>query len=757
MVGAYSTSFYTRNPKFEVELSVIGVPAYSAEATSECPLIPGALLQLRGQWKAKASEHILCAHVLDSWWYCHPGTKKGGTSNFDEDDPFNIRDCCLRDISTASRAEESITAKANKLRKLARDHNSKFACLMADTTWLAEKQRAQKQNRDLDLGKGLVAFEANPLKWPRFEGERGSHQHIYALWRFREKSSLQWQHELVSRPLHNILKEDRSLFPEPELFMDYRIIQAGHGAASEAVQQFKAPCEFRGFLIGNPLDPSAGRFVLSPSDLPSEQLTEGKTKLRAWFQWLHVDQIIEGGTRPHLVSMRVDCFLGCHNDLSEIRPVPHCPLGRLAPAQLLFSMNFVMNVASAVKPGAQYKGIVFDHDRPDAEMQLPCDGVDIQNEVVYWVLPGQGGRCIRKSVWDFSKLPAHELAEIDSDDAYKLIGNAFKFDVLGVAGPEDIATLRQDPGTLADRNWESVEWSLPDTELTPCFWLTNRGDDDTQATAKFCWSSLERLRLDLERRSYPTPQRMRAVQDEREKSNDRVIAELSKSALFWSKFNGPSLEELKRPKLAILNAAKTTVLEQKEWLSKEDSTMSKEDQDECHQMIQFFDEGLQLIRFTDWHTIRDEHFFAADKAFFNDLIPRANMLRDRIDHRDQRLDNRLNKVMAELDCGDDPEDESVEDGKTTPKPEVARSYRRDRYGIDLDEFNWPEDCEGDCIQRVRRKPKGFKQAVEQAPRLGYKRTIVFRFAIGLFGNQCADITLRNVLVVSFLGVTSVMV
>ena len=378
-------------------------------------------------------------------------------------------------------------------------------------------------------------------------------------------------------------------------------------------------------------------------------------------------------------------------------------------------MEFMRSVANEVKAGSQYKGIVFDHDRPDTEMQLPCNGVDIQNEVVYWVLPGKGGRCIRKSVWDFSKLPSHELAEIDSCEAYRQIGNAFKYDGLGVAKPDDIANLRQNPGTLSDRNWENVDWTHPETELTPCCWITNRWDNDTQATPKFLWSSLERLRLDLERSSYPTPQKMRKAQDQREDNNDRVIGVLLKSVHFWAEISNVPLEDLGRPKPVALNAARRDLLGQKEWLTKEaNGGMSKEKQDEYCKNIEHFDEGLQALRFTDWHSIRDEHFFAADKAFFNDLIPKADMLRDRIDHREQRLNKRLNKAIAELDCELEEEHVLSEVNKEAPESEVARSYRRDKYGLDLDEFNWPEGYEGDCIGRARREPRGYMHAIEKA-------------------------------------------
>ena len=190
-----------------------------------------------------------------------------------------------------------------------------------------------------------------------------------------------------------------SLFPWPDAFLDEAIRRAGEAAARRATQKTKAPCEYRGFLIGDPSNPSTGRFVtMTSEDCQEDSKAGAKTQQRAWFEWCCVQQTLaEGGARPHFVSMPVKDFLGEHEEacghMSELRDVPFGPLGTTAPSGLLFSLGFMAAVAENVKAGTQFKGIIFDHDRPDLEMQLPRGGQDIQNVEVrvnyyYHVSPG---------------------------------------------------------------------------------------------------------------------------------------------------------------------------------------------------------------------------------------------------------------------------------------------------------------------------------------------------------------------------------
>ena len=79
-------------------------------------------------------------------------------------------------------------------------------------------------------------------------------------------------------------------------------------------------------------------------------------------------------------------------------------------------------VAANVHSGTQYKGIVFDQERAKIILQVPRDGLDIQEEPVYWVLPD--GRCECWSVQELAE--AHEddilhARDGQADDAYNNI------------------------------------------------------------------------------------------------------------------------------------------------------------------------------------------------------------------------------------------------------------------------------------------------------------------------------------------------
>ena len=184
------------------------------------------------------------------------------------------------------------------------------------------------------------------------------------------------------------------------------------------------------------------------------------------------------------------------------------------------------------------------------------------------MLPDKGGQCICKSVWELAQLPGHQLTAPDTGEAYESVGKALMYKPLGIASPDLIDDLRKFPGTLADRRWElpQIAWAMPETEVTPCFWITNSWESDTTQEPKFLWSSLQRLRMDLEKRSNPTPQKMRAVQDQREESNHRIVEALKKSEGFWHAFGGPDFERLKHPTQDVLEAAEAMVARQKQWL-----------------------------------------------------------------------------------------------------------------------------------------------------------------------------------------------
>ena len=60
-------------------------------------------------------------------------------------------------------------------------------------------------------------------------------------------------------------------------------------------------------------------------------------------------------------------------------------------------------------------------------------------------------------------------------EAYKAVGRALEWDVLGVAQDEaEMAQYREEVGTLADRRWESLTFLMPEKEVTVLFFCIFR-------------------------------------------------------------------------------------------------------------------------------------------------------------------------------------------------------------------------------------------------------------------------------------------
>ena len=83
-----------------------------------------------------------------------------------------------------------------------------------------------------------------------------------------------------------------------------------------------------------------------------------------------------------------------------------------------------------------------------------------------------------------------------SDEAYKAVGREMSWDILGTAVDENhLAELRDQPGTLLERRWETLSWAMPEKETDPCWWLLNDTDEDKSNAPSFLSRSLACLRL----------------------------------------------------------------------------------------------------------------------------------------------------------------------------------------------------------------------------------------------------------------------
>ena len=107
------------------------------------------------------------------------------------------------------------------------------------------------------------------------------------------------------------------------------------------------------------------------------------------------------------------------------------------------------SVAANVHPGVQFKGTAYDQERAAIVEQLPHEGVDVQDEPLYWVLPD--GRCECWSVRKLQEAQPDELLHASEDtleEAYTAVAEQFGYEILGKASDEHIDALRAEPAHL---------------------------------------------------------------------------------------------------------------------------------------------------------------------------------------------------------------------------------------------------------------------------------------------------------------------
>ena len=114
--------------------------------------------------------------------------------------------------------------------------------------------------------------------------------------------------------------------------------------------------------------------------------------------------------------------------------------------------------------------------------------------------------------WSLERLAsatADELAAEDGVAEYEAVAAELGFRYLGATSKSDgLTELLADPGTLAERRWEQIQFELPESGLAGCWWLTNptgrapaqtepEQEDPGVKTPKFLWQSLSVLEAEL--------------------------------------------------------------------------------------------------------------------------------------------------------------------------------------------------------------------------------------------------------------------
>ena len=126
---------------------------------------------------------------------------------------------------------------------------------------------------------------------------------------------------------------------------------------------------------------------------------------------------------------------------------------------------------------------------------------------------------------------------------------------------------------------------------------------------------------------------------------------------------------------------------------------------EYKQIVASTEKALERLSMLDWHAIRDEKFFCAPPALYNELIPKAMELGGRICDNEERRARRLERALAEARREEGEEAEEGDEEVVEEPPAPAR--RVDKYGLRLDEFLGKDT-------HKRPKPYKFQQAIAQA-------------------------------------------
>ena len=435
--ATFSTNPSVKNVKDETLLQ--NIECVMVGVTKHCPIharasqVSGAAVSLNVA--DKRQDYLLVAHVRENVWLCHGGSRVSGA--VDADNPFDPGGLVQKDIMSDAwdvnaAPQTRQRAMGKELQALAHDQSHAWSKCVARALWEAELLRSPHKPFNMDVAS--AGFERNPFKW-RVAG-RASHADVAFAWSWSDGGR---QHELVEVRADNLNQEGR-LVPKP-LALKSRDEQWWSDLAKVAEKYLL--CKYLGKHQDGDYQPDPAKW----------KCTSGhKSQATVWYEWLHV---LRGrDKKEHRVCAIVNHLI--HHQQGILGN----PLANACSSELCFSLEYMKALADAKWPGTVFEGVSYESDRPGLIQQVPDGGIDIQEHPLYWTLPC--GRTDSMSIREFADAKEDQLESWQSDEAYVAVAKEMEFHVLGITGDElTMAALRDDPGTLAEKRWESVQWSMP--------------------------------------------------------------------------------------------------------------------------------------------------------------------------------------------------------------------------------------------------------------------------------------------------------
>jgi len=484
------------NDLTEVHCKVLGI-LKTAPASTRQPFAVGATVTLEHRSGARLA-YILAAHIRDDKWFAHRGSFTEHMM-LDDNIPFRKEDLVVVDVlrdaieEPPRKVRAPVHVREVTLRETAVGRAENWSLCVAHAHFRAEELTAHELGRDADDGAvAAQCFDASPWHW-------GASEKVWVLCRWTSRSGVRSSVLYETRIDHMLARG----IPGPAEMQvdDIMLFETLRGIADLEQSRTKVPCKYLGWDSG-------ASFAQHPKDWPADG--DRKSHRNIVFEWTGVVQC--ANQRPLRTSVRAN------NLINTERCIGANPLGRDAPSNLAFSIEFAQAVADNVKPGTKFKGISFESERPEIIEQLPFGGRDIQDEQLLWVLPD--GSHTWLSLRELASSNPEELCSKDTEDAYRSIGEEMGWDVLGAPICEnDLFALRDDPGSLSEERWQRLQWQKPEDEASPCWFLVNAAEEDKTKVPLFCSRSVACLRLEINSHRMATTAKVRHEFDKRQVQN----------------------------------------------------------------------------------------------------------------------------------------------------------------------------------------------------------------------------------------------
>ena len=222
------------------------------------------------------------------------------------------------------------------------------------------------------------------------------------------------------------------------------------------------------------------------------------------------------------------------------------------------------------------------------------------------------------SLLEFKAAKDDQLTPGCSTEAYTAVARALEWDILGKAEDESaLAQLREEPGSLAERRWDKLVWSMPEKETDACVWIVNATDEDKSKPPSLLSRSLGCLRLELNHTRCATSAKLRQCYEKRAEDNAKVVDVLHNNLHLWRHVGGTDPEQLFRPTATNLEKCREAAERLGELRAKE------ENRDGLNEFAEEIINAVAVLKSLEWEDIRVERFNMTPPALFTEMVRTA--------------------------------------------------------------------------------------------------------------------------------------